>query len=344
MFGIKNILVLYFSKTNLQAAVVSDAIIAKKYNPLEYNQDNLPEILTKIKNTFKQNKIRVLLDDELSYFWNTEIPENILNIREYLASLIKENIPDDISQDSWDFKEIQMPASSKTKSVTIFAPVKSYWEMIKSAIAKNGMEIIAVEPVGLAKTRNPDPIIGIALKTDVIGRDEEVLNLNINTKNALPVTYYAPGRRRSNNPFLTILILALIIIIPASGYWIYKKINIKTTKAPAATPTTAAPPTLSPVPSIAIANLNIQILNGTGVAGTASKTKTQLTSAGFTNIDVGNASNSAFLKTTVSVKPNLGIDLQNKLKNALNDQTLTIIENLTYASKYDVLIIVGEAK
>lgn len=112
----------------------------------------------------------------------------------------------------------------------------------------------------------------------------------------------------------------------------------KTTTAPTASK--AAETTSSPK-----GNIKIQILNGSGVVGQASKIKDELTSLGFTNIQTGNAEGPIANTTIVVFSKEVSKADQNaiviELKKTFNNIDT---QQIPSSNAYDVSITTGEVK
>lgn len=121
-----------------------------------------------------------------------------------------------------------------------------------------------------------------------------------------------------------------------------------TTPTPTTVGTTTAPtssPSLSPtaIPNNTSSTINIQVLNGTGVAGVASKVKDMLTAAGYTSVTTGNAQAYEYESTVIMAKP--AVQASVPALQTLLSKTYTLDNqknNLDASNPYDVVIIVGK--
>lgn len=91
-------------------------------------------------------------------------------------------------------------------------------------------------------------------------------------------------------------------------------------------------------------SLKIQVLNGSGIAGEASKVEGSLNDAGFTTITTGNAKSYDYTDTELSVKSSVSNELKSEIKDALSGYTLKDSDELPDSSTYDVVITVGKTK
>jgi hypothetical protein len=163
--------------------------------------------------------------------------------------------------------------------------------------------------------------------------------------------------------FITILVLLLGVVV--GGIIVYNGatkakqqpdiIEPEVTPAPTIAPTLApspdtntASPSAKPKPSASPTALNkakvkIDILNGSGVPGSAGKVETLLTQAGFKTMDTGNADNFDYPSMQISVKTGQD-ELLTMLKDAVKSK-YTVGQantNLPASSKFDAVITVGK--
>lgn len=191
----------------------------------------------------------------------------------------------------------------------------------------------------------PEPVTPVNLGEE----KQKQLVEEIFTKNDGIKSNMAPENRKSNS---ILLVWALIVIVAAIttglGLLFFSgKSNNQTQKAPSVVPTqeittTPAPSAIPTVPSIAKEDINIEVLNGGGVAGAASKMKDFLVRLGYKVGDTGNASDYSYEKTEIHVKSgqeNIADMLSSDLED---DYTLgSSSADLDADSEYDVRIIVG---
>ncbi len=183
----KKIPIIYLSKTKLKVVLVKLGKEPKvvKADETGWNKDSLADSFKQAKKQLKAKTIRLLLADDLSYVLQLNIPFNTkpADERKLIEEKIKPEIPEILEHDDWDFKETGRK-TQKDKQVIAFAPVKSAFTLISQALTDANLKVEAIEPEVVSKVRNNDPLIGIALKKDLKGKDEKVLNLNL--KKLLP--------------------------------------------------------------------------------------------------------------------------------------------------------------
>lgn len=149
---------------------------------------------------------------------------------------------------------------------------------------------------------------------------------------------FDPTKKNFMWPILFIFIIALLLL---GGIFVYKN----NTKGEKVNVVTLSPtPTIMPQPTKAIdlSKYPIKILNGSGVAGEASRQKTNLEAEGFTVASVGNADNSDHTGTIIQAKKEVDKAYLNKLKSVLEKSFVVgEVEELSEDSDSNVIIIIG---
>ena len=180
MFGKKRF-VIYFSRNKFLVAKV----VGKKIkNSKEYNWDNttLDLSLAKAAKEFKIKTLRILLSKEVSYVLRLNVPSNLSGQEErnYIAKKASETIPENLTDLDWDYREVRFgdAKSEKEKSVIVFAPVKGLFKLLSDSANKLNINVEAVEAEAISAVRNASPIIGLAIKEDLGGKDADVLNIS----------------------------------------------------------------------------------------------------------------------------------------------------------------------
>lgn len=133
-----------------------------------------------------------------------------------------------------------------------------------------------------------------------------------------------------------------VVVGTVTGYLVTKTPKLKNSKNQNTTVVqTSSTPSPSPAATdIKRADLKVQVLNGSGVAGAAVKAKTLLEGLGYVDVAVGNADGDfqlteiAFKKTASKYTDMLAKDLETKYKLGPNI-------DLDESSDYDVVITLG---
>jgi len=300
----------------------------------EIESNDFEKIETELNYLSGQN-VSLVLADSICYLYEKIIDPPLIvdnNFRNKLLEIIKQDIPEDFSQFFWDFK-IKKDPSGKQK-VIIFAPIKKTQEIISQISAKLAIEFDIIEPESISASRDPNPIIGIFKKTDIKGKDEDILNLSL-----------IPLKENSQKSIKKIiLILLAIIIIFFIAVFLINKFKQPTQKTiiiltPTSSPTSISAPTSTPTTTVkGWSDLTIMVQNGTKTSGLAAKTATIIRNNGINQINVGNADSTDYTSSKLIFKDvSLQEAYQDKFKNFLTikDNNISIDNKITY----DVVII-----
>lgn len=154
-----------------------------------------------------------------------------------------------------------------------------------------------------------------------------------------------PVKKNYMWPILFVFIIVILLLV---GVFLYKngiiinngnsKVNvIEVSPSPVIIP--------EPTKTLDLTKYEIEILNGGGVAGEASKQKASLEGEGFTVSSVGNADNSDYTDTIIRVKTEVDKDFIAKLKSFLSDSfTVSETESLSEESSVPVVVVIGTKK
>lgn len=318
-----------------------------------WSSQTLPNIFSQIKASYGSQPVRILLADELSYLLELPIPPSVSSIQErsYIQEQLATHIPEVLHSHDWDFKEVFL--KGKEKKVLVFAPVKLVYDALLKASQVSGIEIEAIEPIVLASKRHKNPVIGLALKKDLKGKDEQVLNVLPVPDDEVDASSPEDEESKKSSGFLMIVLVAIIILVPAGGAWFYFQKNPAktaketqaTTPSPQVVAPTETPPTVTETPTpepFDVSLLKVQVLNGTGQPGLSSQIQGRLIEKGFGEVTIGNAESADFKKTIIQKKTEVSDRIDSIISEALSEYTLEESDPLTDELAYDVLIIVGE--
>lgn len=155
----------------------------------------------------------------------------------------------------------------------------------------------------------------------------------------------------------TLLIIGVLILVAILGFMIFKSasgaegdedptptdFDNLTTPSSVTIPTTAATATASPSAKIDKTKVTIQIQNGTGITGEAAYLQNQLTPLGYTNIKVGNSSETV-TATSVTFLSTLDAGAVSEITQKLNTLYQTVNAKTATSGSFDVVIITGLRK
>lgn len=116
-----------------------------------------------------------------------------------------------------------------------------------------------------------------------------------------------------------------------------------TTTTPATTTpaTTTTPTTTTPTTTTTNRTFTLEVLNGNGVAGSATTIKNILVKAGFKVDAIGTASKSNYTNTNIYYKTGYEAEAA-RVKNALSSRTCVLQKSDTIAKNYNVVVVVGK--
>ncbi len=161
-----------------------------KHFRAQYDESTVSESINLLLGKIKTKSVRLLLGQEFAYVVNFSIPSHIQGSEErlYVYRKLSELIPDVLNDNEWDYRESEadhkkISIDDQEKKIIAFALVKNKYSNISNVLDNLPVLIDAVEPEEISLARNPNPIIGIALKNDIKGKDNNTLNIKVSKKN-----------------------------------------------------------------------------------------------------------------------------------------------------------------
>lgn len=258
----------------------------------------------------RDNDVYLLLSDSISYLFKSLLSDDEIiddGFRGRLLNIVKSDIPEDFENFSWDYKVIE---NEGKREVQIFAPIAEVQLKINDLSKKLGIKFVVIEPESISAQRNPNPIVGVVLKDDISGKDEEVLNIVVNQ------------REKNNNSFFKILLIVLGLgLFLGINYFLYIKYGIKKTEVKKIVTENVIVPTTIPTPTVVeikFESLNIVVQNGTKTAGRAGKIVDKIKSLGGLIVSGENADNTNYTESKVFFK-------SDEIKNMALEKILTVI-------------------
>jgi hypothetical protein len=340
-----------------------------------WSQATAQKMISSLVEKVSPQPVRLLLADDVSYVVSGKAPDfkakKERSVREQIKEVVSTQIPEELVEDSWDFKLLGKKGAREYEA---FAPLMAIYKPVAEALLKAGYYVEVVEPELVAKKRQKDPIIGIFLKSDTKGRDEDVLSLEVSSKELRQKQLQKKLRLAG---FMALVVLVMSVALAGVYFFYFQGIGVTQLQMlflPANQP--AAEQITIPVPEddveteveeeqvgasdsaeslaqpvqiedefefVVIDALRAQVQNGSGQAGVAGEIAAELESVGFAVIDTGNADSFEYENISVrlkeDVKPSdyvLGL-----IEEALDGYTVIQEDTLEQNSQYDVVLIVG---
>lgn len=371
----KKIPIIYLSKTKLKVALVKLDREPKivKSDETGWNKDSLTDSFKQAKKQLKAKTVRLLLADDLAYILEFNIPFDTKpsKERQVVKKRVQAEVPEILEHDDWDFKETGRK-TQKEKQIIAFAPVKSAFSLISESFTNANVEVAAIEPEAISKIRHKDPFIGLALKTDLKGKDKKVLNLKLkkflsskptpksekkelpksDSKIYEPTVESEPPSPPVNKTFIIIFLITFILSGLVIGGILVQNNALQSRPSPTPSPlvisspkpTPTPTPSPSPEPKIILSDFKILVLNGTGGKGIAAAVKDILEQQGFEDIKADNADSFGFTQTEIQLKSETPEKIWQIIEQALTEsyEVTQSAELLKADSQYDAVITVGE--
>lgn len=174
-----------------------------------WETNTLDLIFENIQSIYHTKEVHILLSKEVYYLQKVSIPSDIEKTerRKYVLEILEERIPEVLGLNDFDFKIIG--EKENEVEVLAFAPISVLTTSVKDACENTGLHVIAIEPEEVARARNTNPILGIVLKEDIEGKDEDVLNLSYKGKTHVQ----KDSTYKYIKPIALILFLLIVILL-----------------------------------------------------------------------------------------------------------------------------------
>jgi hypothetical protein len=215
----------------------------------------------------------------------------------------------------------------------IFAYAKNRFQILPQQVLFSPTGDIAFNQFEFGNLRpeytNLNPLKGIVHSSDIHGSDAQTTRLEI-PKNNLKTPLL---------PKIMFIIPLILLLVIFAFIFINQKIDTNSNSQ-----INTITPTLTPIPTKAVSDFKIQILNGTGVSGQAGEVSDLLTKNEFKVESVDNASNYDFTQTQIETKSLVPDSITNLVKESLKDNYPAKIldTNLPESSKFDIIITTGK--
>lgn len=173
------------------------------------------------------------------------------------------------------------------------------------------------------------------------------------------VGFAQPKPQKQGSPWLWIVGIVIALLIVVVGGWLLLRnfggeqemASASPSPAAAGLNTYATPePTPTPVPSptpttetLAMDELQVLVLNGTGQPGEASLLKSELVDLGFAsaNVEAANADDQNETETTVTFGPTVGADVRSEVEELLENMYEAVTIESDDLEEVDLKIITG---
>lgn len=164
---------------------------------------------------------------------------------------------------------------------------------------------------------------------------------------------------KKSNAAKTLLVIGILVLVAILGFVIFKSATGKSSETsaeptpfdnlttPSQNQTASIAPSSTPVatPSAADkAKVQIQVQNGTGIAGEAAFLQTQLKNLGYTDVKVGNADSQNATSTQVVFAKTLDASVVAEITKQLNSLYATVSTSTSSSATFDVVITTGLRK
>lgn len=297
---------------------------------------NGDELIKTITDFIKANKLKpaeILYCFSSQTYFEKAVPEKTAPEEiERLRSEFNENVP---------FNKILSKDFSQGKNTTIIAMNKDFAYTMKKVFETLGFSTQAIIPtfvlygqqavtfssqVGEQLMKHFNSLQQVSFPT----KEDETKNIDHDEKE------FAVQKKPGNNRLYVLIGVFGVLIIILIGFYFYmqkkrapqpsaqtpSQVIVPTTITSLPSPTVEASPTATLQPDIPKDEIEISVLNGSGVAGEADRVKERLAEADFTNVTTGNAPTLDSEKTSIVFKPTV--------PRAYKDEIVTMIKSLGY--------------
>lgn len=165
--------ILYISADTISVATVAGA--AKKKSTvrkkLPWSKETLAKVLLSIKKDFK-GAYSAVLGDEFTFVFAVTIPADVTNEREFVRIKVSEEVPQEIGEEGWDFKELLKNPDKKEKIVQCAVVDRNFYDDFSDAVRKSGIVIDTMEPMVYAFSRmfeeHPEPSLVVYQEESIV--------------------------------------------------------------------------------------------------------------------------------------------------------------------------------
>lgn len=222
---------------------------------------------------------------------------------------------------------------------------------------KNRKRIVVEEVSATVAPDAPEAVVEAPLKEikekaqEIEELADEASNTHYDSAQEAPIPIPEQMQTRQGINPLVIVIPGIFLLGGLLGGILFYQSKVADTNIPKVTDSPTIAPNPQPEPTKApeevdVSKYEINILNGSGIAGEAGKAKTLLEKAGYTVSSTGNAQTYDFTKTVIQAKEGVESEFTQKLSEALSEtySVDTKIGTLPNSSKDSIVVTIGSTK
>lgn len=336
--------VLWIRQQELIVTRVTEKGVAEHQESFAWNIQSLDTTLHAIKDKYK-NTVTILIDPSFSYTVDIPTPPN--SNKNDIQKIAEKWIPEKFDDIPWSYV-------MTNEKLSVTAMTSLFANHLIEALHKTNfgkVSVVSVEQLRLSPDDTGTDITSAHWKRfiQLLEDDNNLINIGSKEKNISPEKSLK-SPRSSRTPRILYLIIALLIsaiIFVSFLLWKIETGKEKRVVTPSSTKTGQSQETsiIIASPSPSKQNIQIQILNGTGVAGAAADIEELLDEEGFKVVDTGNAERFDYEATEIQAKLTVPTSVIEELDNILGDN-YSVIRGSTIesASEIDIIIITGTQK
>ena len=293
----------------------------------------------------KKQQVLIVLSD--SVLFQKEAKVNSQEDKDVLINQFENNIP-------FEAQKISRLQLEIDGNLRLIATNKELYEALVDAVQALEWEVVSVSPLGSFIGAQEgavltDEEVSAILSARDIYKKSNFLDI-VKAKEPL---LQEPGQKGA--PKITLILLVIMILIIAGGLFLARsylnKIRLKVTPSSSnsinlpivsasPTPTASASATPAATEEVAASDLRVQILNGSGVTGQASKVSAILKTLGYQDIKTGNGSTKS-TDTLLEVGASVSAQQKDELKTTLAKTFKNVIPSELDSKLYDLIIVTG---
>ena len=149
---------------------------------------------------------------------------------------------------------------------------------------------------------------------------------------------------KSKKKIWIIIAVVVVLLLAVGGWFIFSSPGSETDENTTEQVTPTRAPTNTPTPSEEIqkADISIQVLNGTGIAGEATFIQGELEAVGYTDVEADNADTKDAVDTTVTFVEGVSSEVQDEIVEILEESyDEVVIKTASSLGGFDVKILLG---